>query len=158
MSIKAHPQFANLLHAAQRAPKKRPGSERAWSVDDLLKEADRVPAASAHVRTPLPPTWMIGSAQAVKSRAMRWHAQAQQSNGKRARVDSPCLACAVISLPAERKDDWPAYRDDAIRFFEAELEERVVGVVEHLDEPHPHLHIYLVQRAANGRLKLSPRP
>lgn len=150
MSSKTYPQFANLRYAAPRAPKKKTGSERAWSVADLLNEADRVPSASAHVQTPLLPAWKIGSAEGVKSRATQWHLQARQSDGKRARADSPCLACAVISLPAARKDDWPAYRDDAIRFFRDRLEERVVGAVEHLDEPHPHLHIYLVPRDGEG--------
>lgn len=143
MTIETFAQFANLRHIAPTAPKSRTG-DAAWSIAKTLREADRVPSACRHVPSPLPPHWILGSRVGVGVQASAWHLQARQSNGKAWPKTSPALACAVISFPRQRMKDWVAYRNDTVAHFSATYGRRLVGAVEHLDEAHPHLHIYLV--------------
>lgn len=137
-------QFANLLHAAPVAPKARK-ADKIWSIKGLLDEVCRVPNASQHVPNPRPPQWLFGSREVVESRALTWHAQARKGDGKaRYQKTSPALACCVVSLPRVWIQRWPAYRDATVAYFRRMHGERLAGVVEHEDERHPHLHIYLV--------------
>jgi hypothetical protein len=60
------------------------------------------------------------------------------------RADAPVMAGGVISWPREREADWPAFRDASVRWLKNHYRERLLSVVEHLDERHPHLHFYAV--------------
>lgn len=143
------PQFANLRQAAPTAPKAK-GADKLWSIKEILNESSRKPGYCPHVDEPQEPAWHRGSRAEVEARAEAWHQQAKTADGKRVRSTSPGLACAVISLPRRRMEGWPAYRDDTIAFFVRTYSNRVAGIVEHIDEAHPHLHIYLVPRDAEG--------
>lgn len=136
-------QFANLQQVAPCAPKSKRG-DRIWSIRQTLDEVDRKPSASRHVERPLPPAWLIGSRSTVEASAKQWHCKARRRDGCRLQKNSPAMACAVISFPDERRGDWVPYRDDALRYFSKTYGRRLAGAVEHLDEKHPHLHIYLV--------------
>jgi len=122
-------QFANLEQFALKAPKPKEGNDRIWSVGEVLNEANRKPGNSRHVERAEKPTWHFGSKEQVESRASAWHEQAREGSGKtrrRLRRTSPSVACAVVSM------------------------KRVVGAVQHLDEAHPHLHVYLVALDGEG--------
>lgn len=139
----------SFLHAAPTASKRRHG-EKAWSVSDLLDEATRKPGHCSHVDNPGPPTWHHGSREDVEGAAVAWHAQARRADKKSKtgmspiQKNSPCLVCIVASLPAHLLNIWPEYRDSAIAHYRRQLGARVFGVAEHLDEAHPHIHIYCV--------------
>lgn len=62
------------------------------------------------------------------------------------RSDAPILACGVISLPRERIVEWQAFRDHSIKQLEQKYGKRLISVIEHLDESHPHFHFYLVPK------------
>lgn len=170
---KKHCQFGNLLHSAPVAPMHRPprkanlvGSHslspspvhrkskgsvvknKIWNITELLDEVCREPDDSKHVKQPLPPIWLLGSRDKVETRAHAWHQQAKKSDGRsRLQSTSPALACIVVSLERELITLWPAYRDSVITHFVAEYgENRVVGAVEHEDEAHCHIHLYLVAK------------
>ncbi|WP_155709864.1 hypothetical protein [Pseudoduganella dura] len=65
---------------------------------------------------------------------------------RKARADSPSLAAGVISFPRDRINEWPRFRDHAIRELQVRYADRLRCVLEHLDERHPHVHFYLVPR------------
>ena len=136
-------QFANLRHVAPCAPRSK-GGDRVWSIRQTLDEVDRKPSASRHVERPLPPRWVIGSRVAVEERALQWHHQARRADGRRLQKNSPSMACAVLSFPSDRLAEWDPYRDDVLGYFGRTYVRRLVGAVEHRDEKHPHLHVYLV--------------
>ena len=79
---------------------------------------------------------------------MKWHAQAREAGGKaKLRNTSPAVACAVVSWPEVMTDGWSEYAADVLKFFAATYgPECLVGVVEHFDEAHPHMHVYMVPR------------
>jgi myosin heavy subunit len=45
---------------------------------------------------------------------------------------------------------WPAYRDAAVEALKERYGERLLSVVEHVDEEHPHVHFYLVPKPGEG--------
>jgi hypothetical protein len=60
------------------------------------------------------------------------------------RADAPVMAGGVISWPREREAEWTDFRDASVRWLKNHYRERLLSVVEHLDERHPHLHFYCV--------------
>ncbi len=163
---KKYSQFAHVYAAAPvapkpRSPRKRKVNETAqsagktrsdkpqkiWSISDLLDEACRVPEACKHVVSPQEPQWLIGSREAVEGRATAWHAQAKKADGKsRYQQTSPAVAAIVISLNRDLMEHWEAYRGQVLSHFLSEYGGRVVGAVNHDDEAHPHLHVYVVPK------------
>ena len=139
-------QFAHINHAGLKPANDKRGRDKKWSAKQILAEAARVPGNYAHVVNPQEPIWLVGSKGAVQLRQAAWRAQAREASGKaRLRATSPSLACAVVSWPRGREIEWTAYRDDVISFQAGKFGSgRLVGVVEHLDESHQHIHIYLV--------------
>jgi hypothetical protein len=144
-------QFAHLHMAAPERSRSAKSKEKKWTAKELVAEASRLPGNARHVERPLPPVWLKGSGKEVLDRATAWHAQAREAGGKaRRRRTSPSLACAVVSWPDSR-EGWDAYRDDVVDYFERTYgDECVAGVVEHRDESHLHVHLYLIARDDEG--------
>lgn len=157
-------QFAHLQWSGKKGAKKKEsrrtlkgshGTQRAsgWSAKDILAEAARLKGHCQHVASPKPPTLIYGMPLSeVEAVCDAWAASRTVSvklkNGtvgkRKMRADAPVLASGVISMPKERIDDWPAYRDHAVEELKQKHGNRLLSVVEHLDESHPHLHYYLV--------------
>lgn len=146
------PQFVSMRYAAPTAPLRHRGygksdaaDSKIWSLEALLKEANRSAGNSVHVETPEPPMWLEGSASLVEARALTWHAQARTADGRKLYKTSPALAGVVVSYPrALGSEGWLRYRDDIIDYYRAVHGERVAGIVEHDDEAQHHIHVYLV--------------
>lgn len=145
-------QFAHLNSAALRPARTTRGKDKNWSASQLLAEADRIPGNASHVEHPLPPNWLKGSRKLVEARAAAWREQAREAGGKaRLRATSPSLACAVVSWPRAREAEWGRYRDSVIAHFKTTVgDERIPGVVEHLDESNQHIHVYFVPLDGEG--------
>ena len=138
-------QFTESTHGSQRG--------KGWSAADILAEAGRVKGHCSHVDDPQQPTLIYGlPLNQVEGIADNWAkhqaTKVTSVNGKistrKMRSDAPTLVSGVISFPKERIAEWPAFRDHAIAQLKQKYSERLISVVEHLDETHPHLHFYLV--------------
>ncbi len=157
-SKRTYAQFCRLETACAKetrslgkAPReKRIDGQIRWTVGDLLDEADRKTSHCRHVKDPRKPTWTIGSAAKVLGRSREWYSQARQADGKKLRNTSPVMVAGVVSFPRARERDWAAYREDVVAYFRERHQDRLVGVVEHLDEANQHLHIYLIPRDGEG--------
>lgn len=127
--------------------KKTGTGERRWSAADVLDEATREPGSVPHIDSPSTPTWLLGSRAAIEQAGQDWASNTRYESGRKVRSDAPWLAASVVSMPKDRLSDWPEFRDQALSWYiERYGADRVIGAVEHLDEPHPHMHIYAVPK------------
>lgn len=127
---------------------------RGWSIADILAEATREHGHCGHVEYPQPPHFVVGSIATIEqavdlwteSQAVKVTTKAGREVTRKMRSDSPSMAAGVISLPRDRLEAWPAFRDNAVAVLQEKHGDRLRCVIEHLDEKHPHLHFYLVPR------------
>lgn len=137
-------QFAHIEGYARQGSKQGKGP-RKWSISDVAAEAMREPDACPHVEQPKPPTVLHGcSPDEAARQAEAWADNSRDAKGRRLRKDGLCLLAGVVSLPADRAADWPAYRAASVAWLRHQYGERLRSVVEHTDEAHPHLHFYAV--------------
>lgn len=151
-----------------------------WSAKDLANEAERKLGACPHVPNPQSPAIIYGcSVSAAVERAEAWAAQATTSAGGKYRKNQPCMAAGVFSCPREREDVWPDLRSRFVADLVHQHADRLLSVIEHNDEAHPHVHFYIVPRdgesfgvvhpgyaarslfrsaARTGRLDVTPTP
>lgn len=128
----------------------RKGSQQAgkppkMSAREVAAEAERQPGNCPHVHSPRPPVVLHGTTpRDALADAEAWANQAKDAQGRKLRQDGHCLLAGVVSMPAERADEWPAFRAAAVEWLRREYGERLRCAVEHTDEPHPHLHFYAV--------------
>ncbi len=148
-------QFARLIWAAKTRTSNRkvmklagmPNRSGGWCARDLAAEAERKLGACTHIKAPEGFTILYGcSVTEAVDRAEVWAAQGKTANGKKYRKNQPCLAAGVFSCPRSDEQVWPALRDAFIADLKEQHGERLVSVIEHYDEPHPHIHYYLVPR------------
>jgi hypothetical protein len=155
-------QFAHVNWYSQKgAATKRDftgshGTERGrgWSNAEVLAEATRKHGHCFHVEAPQPPTFVHGSIEDIEEAIELWTvSQAVKVTKKdgtiatrKMRSDAPSMAAGVISLPRDRLEDWPAFRDQAVVALQEKYGDRLRCVLTHEDERHPHLHFYAVAR------------
>lgn len=139
------------------------------TIQGVLDEASRMPEACTHVERPQPPTWVAGSRAAVEAaiaRHMSEGATVRLKDGKelkrKRRSDHRSLVAGVLSHPLpmndlrsqggvrekmdaiKRADLVKRWRDDAVAWLKKQWGDKLVAVVEHRDESHPHLHFFVV--------------
>ena len=136
-------QFHHLESYARVAGKKKTGGHSIYSIS---AEAERQAGACDHVPSPQPPNLLYGCMPSeAAQQAAAWAEQAKDSRGHALRKDGLCLGGGVITWPAERsQEEWEAYRDSSIAWLQSKHGNRLLSVVEHLDEPHKHIHYYLI--------------
>lgn len=143
-------QFVHIEVYSRRGSKGR-------SVDYVLDEAERRPGAHPHVARPRPPTVVHGvSIEQVRAMHHERAGKARQTlaNGKdRAiRQDQNTLLTVILSHPALTVDlqdpgtaaDVGAWQERSVAWLKAEHGDRLVSVIRHDDEAHPHLHAYVL--------------
>lgn len=141
------------------------GNSKRRNVAAICAEAARAVDAAPHVAAPLPPSVVYGvdpmTALAIHDDHILASKQALRGTGERIRKDTHTLACCVASYPdftkpapqggpsrptindPERRAGYERWKADAVSFMKAEAERygrRVLSIVEHIDEEHPHLH------------------
>lgn len=138
-------QFMHVEGYARAAGKGKAGSH---TVRSIVAEAEREEGACPHIAEPKRPRVLFGVApHEAAEAAERWAEAATDSLGRKLRKDGLCMVGGVASLPDESRKVWKYFAQDTIRWLQEEYGDRLLSVVEHLDEKHPHLHFYAVPKA-----------
>lgn len=150
------PQFFHLQSFSRKA---NPAGQ---SVDQILAEAARVPQFSVHVASPSAPRVIAGLPPAeIKRRHDAMVAAgritvtlADGSTKKRGiRKDRHTLLTCVASHPllssqvqadADARQKYTTWVEYNLAYFQKLFGDKLMGVVEHLDEEHPHLHAFVL--------------
>ena len=143
-------QFVNLQVYARVGAHKKNSKERKASLDGVIAELLRSPHACSHVSQPQPPTRLFGCDPASIPGIARERASAARDKiGRRLRCDSPVVMSGVTSWPIKRgvltinpveQAKYLSWRRDVIEWLKATWGSALMYVVEHNDEPYPHLH------------------
>ncbi|WP_321363050.1 hypothetical protein [uncultured Celeribacter sp.] len=150
------PQFMHLQSFSRKA------NERGQSVEQVLAEASRAPEYSKHVADPRPPSLVYGvTADDVR----RLHDEMVAAGGvevtlkdgrtarRGIRKDRHTLLTAVASHPLptdlvetkpDARADYERWRDHNLAWLKAQFGDKLVSVIEHWDEKHPHIHAYIL--------------
>lgn len=150
------PQFFHL-QSYSRKPNKA-----GQNVEQVLAEAARIPEFSGHVENPKPPNIIFGMPPAEVERrheemVAQGHVDVTLADGSTARrgirKDRHTLMTAVASYPllseqvAEGSESHEAYQEWValnVRLLQAMFGDRLVSVIEHVDEEHPHIHAFIL--------------
>lgn len=152
----AGPQFFHV-QSFSRSP-----SKGGNSVEQVLAEAGRKPRFSMHVKQPEEHRIIYGmSPEQVRQLHDEMVAAGgitvALKNGKTARrgirkdrhtlmtcvASHPHLTSQIMSDPAARTE-YDAWVDRNVRFLRQLFGDRLVSIIEHIDEEHPHLHAYIL--------------
>lgn len=137
-------QFIHVEGYGRAAGKGKKGGH---NVASIIAEAEREPEACPHIEAPQPPTLLYGcSPKEAGEQARAWASQAVDTRGHALRKDGNCLLAGVVSLPAEMSLRWEKYAADTLKWLKRQYGDRLLSVIEHRDEAHPHLHFYVVPR------------
>lgn len=163
------PQFAHIeTYSSSRsklakAKSGMPGGDRhKWTVDEILKEAERDPAACPHVEAPSPPLVLKGGIAELREAHEAMLADVKARTGRKVRADQRTLMTLIASHPLRPQDlvepenarvvqHW---RDLVLRHAEAWAKEsggELHTVVEHLDESHVHMHLYILPTGVDAK-------
>lgn len=127
----------------------RKPDSKGLSVGHVLDEAERVPHASVHVESPLPPELVFGmpldELRAFHDeRAANATSMDVKGKARKARVDQHTLCTVIASHPGGSPDEIAKWEGLTVAWLQETYGERLTSVVRHVDESHPHLHIYLL--------------
>ncbi len=120
------------------------------SVSQIISEAKRDNGFCSHVEKPEDPIILYGkSLDEVEKLAMEYHSKTKiiDKNGKekKLRSDANVLLAGVISLNRENMEIWEDYKNDSIAYLKNKYGKKLISVIEHTDEEHPHIHFYCIQ-------------
>jgi hypothetical protein len=150
------PQFFHLQSYSRKENK------AGQSVEQVLAEAARVPEFSEHVESPNPPNLIFGIApEEVKIQHDAMVEQgyvevtlADASIARRSvRKDRHTLMTVVASYPllteqvTKGSEGYEAYQEWIalnVRWLKLMFGDRLVSVIEHVDENHPHIHAFIL--------------
>ncbi|NKX37570.1 hypothetical protein HGG70_06475 [Rhodobacteraceae bacterium R_SAG4] len=150
------PQFMHLQSFSRKA------NEGGQSVEQVLAEASRAPEYSKHVSDPRPPSLVYGvSVDEVRKLHDEMVAaggvEVTLKDGRTARrgirKDRHTLMTAVASHPLptdlvnrkpDARADYELWRDHNLAWLKAQFGDKLVSVIEHSDEKHPHIHAYIL--------------
>jgi len=148
-------QFAHIQTYSRRGN----GTNR--SARAVAQENDRVDGHAPHVPEPQPPRVLFGmSAMAAVDlieQTVEGQARLSKGRGKGIRQDTHVLSTVVLSHPAYTNtmdqprvaERYRAWRNDAVDWLKRDAERRglrLLSVIEHTDEAHPHLHALLMPK------------
>lgn len=150
------PQFMHLQSYSRKANK---GGQ---SVQQVLDEAAREPEYSKHVPDPRPPSLVYGVAI---DEVRRLHDEMVAAGGvevtlkdgrtarRGIRKDRHTLMTAVASHPLptdivntspDARAEYEDWRDHNLAWLKDRFRDRLISVIEHWDEKHPHIHAYIL--------------
>ena len=131
-------------HADSFARTAGKGKEGNHTISSIVDEAERKEGSCDHVEHPELPILLFGIAPSeAKKEAEKWADSAKDARGHKLRKDALCMIGGVISVP-DGFTDWDKYKTDAIEWLKKKYGTCLKSVVEHIDEPYPHFHFYVV--------------
>lgn len=167
ISAQTHPRQRSSLSGKGKG---KGNGRKGWSASNIRNEAERRPEAIPHINKPEPPVLVFGVTptkvleRIVKEVEKRKTAlrEIASKGGKvrRIRWDQHVLVSGVVSYPVDWKSLRPDpdgiatyanWKKDVVEFLRdhyAKVGGELVGVVEHIDEPYPHLHFYVLPVAS----------
>jgi hypothetical protein len=156
-------QFVHVECYARTAGSGKAGGR---TLRDVVAEAERTPEACPHIALVRPPVLLHGvMPSAAATQAEQRAAGAKDAAGRKLRKDGLCMVGGVASYPepwdsvdadADAGARWSAWEAATVAWLTQEYGDRLVSVVRHEDEPHPHVHFYaLPDVGADGRLRIS---
>lgn len=133
-----------------KAPIKPPKAKNKFSAGQIIDEVLREPHAVPHVENPQKPNFVLGSEQDLRDLIPRIEAAAASyknpKDGRKLRSDAHVLLAGVASYPREAAEDNPEnyekWKAKTVDFLREKYGDKLVSVVEHQDESHPHIHFY----------------
>jgi hypothetical protein len=149
-------QFFRVEKFAVQAPRGKPGGNDIFKV---ANEAVRTPGFCPHVENPLPPALVygVGPLEAA-GLAQIWarqktsqflHKPSQTIKVRKFRDDKACALVGVISAPPEwsKGPRWTHFVEACMEWIKKKYgEDRLASLLEHHDEPHLHLHFWIIPR------------
>lgn len=127
------------------------------SASDIAGEAERLDGYCNHVSNPKAPAILHGvsPSEAVKQ-ATAWAETVKDSIGRGLRKDGLCLLAGVVSISNDDASSWKEHRDRSVNWLKAKFGDRLISVIEHTDETHPHIHFYCVPKPGEKFSELHP--
>lgn len=147
-------QFLHVDKFAVTAPRGKANANDIWKI---AAEAERREGSCPHVENPEPPRLLLGvmpskAATLAEAWARTVFTPYTTRSGKKAvrkyRPDQPCALVGVISAPPQfwPEAKWRPFVGLALKWLRDHYQDRLRCVVQHLDEPQPHLHFWVVPR------------
>ncbi len=136
----------------------RKPDSKGLSVDHIFNEAERIPHACVHVENPQPPQLVFGIPldelrDVHAQRAAEASTVDVKGKARKARVDQHTLCTVIASHPGGSPDEIGKWESLTVAWLKETYGERLASVVRHVDESHPHLHIYLLPDAPSMKAR-----
>ncbi len=151
-----HGQFLRVEKYAVKTPR---GKSSSNNITQIASEAMRVPGFCDHIERPRKPKIIFGvnpleaaNVAAFWSRqqtAQVFHKPSQCLLPRKFRSDKPCAVVGVVSVPPEwtEGENWSRFCDAVVTWLISKYQQdRLLSVVEHLEERCLHLHFWVVPR------------
>lgn len=121
------------------------------NVEEIIKELKRDPEFSEHVPEPEEPKVLYGvTPDEVEDLTHDYFDNTKLvdrlGRPRALRKDAKVLLAGVISLNREIDFIWDDYKKSAIEWLKEKYGDRLVSVVQHLDEENPHIHFYCIPK------------
>lgn len=143
-------QFCHVNSYARKVSvksKPRPDDEKIWNVQDVLDEATRKEGCfSKTITNPQPPIHIYGDPiEQIPETVQHWADNTKDNKGRKTRVDAKGLLAGVFSAePGTPQEEWEKIRADGVEWAKAKYGPRLRTIIEHIDEPNPHCHFFVV--------------
>lgn len=152
-------QFHHVEPYGRKGAHQKGSTKRKSSMFDIRDEMIRASHACAHVTNPQPPNLLFGVPPSVAfDLAAARAAQAVDKVGRRLRPEALVVLVGVATWPeltvhlqqdAEARDRYLRWRGATVAWLQLQWGDRLVTVVEHMDELRPHVHYIVVPERAN---------
>lgn len=151
-----HGQFVRIEKYAVKTPR---GKSCPSNIHQVANEAMRTPGFCDHISLPMLPRIIFGlspmdaakvaEAWSKRQTATVFHKPSHSVISRKFRRDKPCAVAGVISVPPEWTSGqmWTNFCQASITWLSDKYgSERLLSVVEHVDEHCLHLHFWVVPR------------
>ncbi|MEX9769503.1 plasmid recombination protein [Citrobacter freundii] len=136
----------------KKSEKKYNKENKGRNVEEIIKELKRVPGFCDHV--PFPddePEVLYGvSPDEIEALTHNYFDNTKTIDSlgrpRALRKDAQVLLAGVISLNREIDMIWDDYKQSSIDWLKEKYGDRLVSVVQHLDEENPHIHFYCIPK------------